>query len=268
MRRAASTFIVVMLLALGAIVAGMVAGGWMRGWAGGEAPTVGLTTSPGAAGVVVVALMGLLGTIAVGVGRAGSRHAGWVLAGVGLLAWASRTGTASDLERLEGVRIAAAAEGMLWAALLVAWTMAVRRLEGGSVARRAERRAVAAGPILGAAVTMMVSLATVWLIARTGLKGQTLAATTIGGLFGATAGVAAGGRPRLGAAWTAAAGGLAFAAAALVPDLAEAEWFIPLLRPMPGDYAAGAMLGGSLGLAWAGTLLSPTPEGAGGSHAA
>lgn len=268
MRRAASTFIVVMLLALGAIVTGMLAGGWMRGWAGGEAPTVGLATSPGAAGAAAVALMGLLGTIAIGVGRAGPRHAGWVLAGVGLLAWASRTGTAADLERLEGARIAVAAEGMLWAALLAAWTMAVRRLESGRVVSRAVGPGRVVGLLLGGAVTMIVSLAMVWLVARTGLKGQTLAATTIGGLFGATAGIAAGGRPRLGAAWTAAAGGLAFAAAALIPHLAEAEWFIPLLRPMPGDYAAGAMLGGSLGLAWAGTLLSPTPEGAGGSHAA
>jgi hypothetical protein len=103
-----------------------------------------------------------------------------------------------------------------------------------------------------------------WLVAQDTLKGQTVAAAALAGLFGATAGRLAAARASaltfVGAIALLAIASPAIAAfmhnGTLGPTRAALDGTLfPLARPLPLDWAAGSFVGIPLGLSWATSLV-------------
>jgi len=116
----------------------------------------------------------------------------------------------------------------------------------------------------GAAVALVASLVVVFLICRTMDKGQAIFSTTLAGLVGAVAGHLAFNRaPAIALLAGAAGGAVVGPIVGIVTISGPTEVLVsmqrlsasPLTRPMPMDWAAGALLGVSMGLAWAGSLV-------------
>lgn len=118
----------------------------------------------------------------------------------------------------------------------------------------------------GAAVSLVASLVVVFLMCRTLDKGQAIFSTTLAGLVGAVAGHLAFNRaPAIALLAGAAAGAVVGPIVGIITLSGGGPTEVlvamqrltssPLTRPMPMDWAAGALLGVSMGLAWAGSLV-------------
>jgi hypothetical protein len=186
---------------------------------------------------------------------------GLFVLGAGLYVPAMRFGTIEDLAFAGGSLPLLAAETLLWTALVAAGTLAVFRVAGelpDMAADPGREQGALARLGLRGLVAGLLTLPVVWLLARSALPGQTLAAAVIAGIAVGMAGraLAPGAQPRLlyVAPGVLGAAGYLVASAMVEGSLADA-WVadaIPALaRPRPVDYAAGSLMGVSMGLGWA-----------------
>lgn len=251
-----------------------------------EAPARGLAALAAAMALALAA--GVLGAWSIGK-RSGLFCAGLVLAwaawGTGrvdrLLSWSGRAESLYTLA-LEGALVGALTTVV---SLLVLRTPT--RAAAGPDARDPEHlhhhlpEEPSALWDTGAPAAVLAALAAgavvVWLLAQETLKGQTVAAATVGGLFAAAAGRVASQRVS-GALFVGAMAVLMAAspaAAALIHSsgavkAALAGTLYHGARLMPLDWAAGALMGVPLGLSWAASMIEkhqpapgPTPGPAG-----
>ncbi len=225
-------------------------------------PTALQAQSPAAAMTAMVVVFGVAAVMAGFVGKYVNAAVGLFVLGAGLWALRLRSATAVDMVFAEGSVTLVAVETALWGLMVLGATWAVFRI-GGPLA---DISPVDPGVTLpwwkkhglhGVACGALV-VPVVWLVARSPLQGQTLMAAVSGGMAVGLVGrlVAPHVQPLLlfaspcffGAAATLIAG--MFVTGSLA-DAYVANDLPVLLLPMPIDYAAGSLMGVSMGLGWA-----------------
>ncbi len=227
-------------------------------------PTMLQAQSAAAAIIATVICFGLATGIAALVGRLVNAAVGMFVLGAGLWALRLRSGTIEDLAFAGGSLPLAAVETVLWAVLIAGATAAVFRvagpltdMEGAGNDEPAWKRLPVTGPAAGVLVVPAV-----WILARSDLKGQTLAGVILGGLVVGLVGrlLSPGVQPRLLFAAPCLFGALGQVIGMLMLHEPLAEAFVAgnvpaLCRPMPIDYAAGSLAGVAMGLGWAKSFL-------------
>ncbi len=229
---------------------------------GTTGPTALQAQTPAVALAAIVILFGVATVVAGFVGRYVNAAVGLFVLGAGLWALRLRSATAIDLFFAEGSVSLVAVETLLWGLLVLGATWVVFRI-GGPL-----HDVLPADPgitlpwwkqhgLHGAACGVLV-LPVVWLFARSPLQGQTLMAVVFGGMAAGIVGrmVAPHVQPLLlfatpcffGAAGSLIAGMLVKGSLA---DAYVADELPILVLPMPIDYAAGSLMGVSMGLGWA-----------------
>ncbi len=252
-----------------AVLAGMVVSGAIFAMALGTAvsprgipgPSLLQAQSPALAVGAIAVCFALAAGVAALVGRHTNTVIGLFVLGAGLYVPAMRYGTIEDLAFAGGSLGPLAIETAIFGILVGAATLAVFRLSGelpdmapheGDPHGPAQRWGVPGLP------ASLLTLPVVWAVARSALQGQTLAAATCAGLVVGMLGrwLAPRCQPRLLYVAPCLFGALGHLAAAMMVNgpLADA-WVagnLPLLAyPRPVDYAAGTLIGVSLGLGWA-----------------
>jgi hypothetical protein len=241
---------------------------WLTSSGGPPAPGIlHVSALPGAAFVVAGCFLAAA-LIAAVVGRLTNAAVGLFVLGCGLSYLAMRAGTVRELAFMAGASLTLhAIETMGWSILLALGSGLVFKVSGpltdvldstDSQTAAGDGRSCAwsGGAWIGAAMGAAV-IPAVWLVAQSSMKGQALAAVIIGAM---AAGLAArllrpNAWPILLFAAPCLFGGLAQLAAAFLLRLPLDSAFVqqalaaPLL-PMPLDYAAGSLIGVSLGLGW------------------
>lgn len=259
-------WILACMLALGPI-AGKLTGG-LRASDGGRDVSLLLCATPAKGLIAGAAGFGLaLAGGAIGAWLAG-RRTGFMCAGL-VLVWSAwnlgrvdailgRTLTGATLYTLalEGIMLAVAGVGLGFAIMMtprLGWGVRPGHHEEPS-----SIDLTAPGAMLA---SMLVSAVAVWIIAADTLKGQTIAATVIAGVFAAASGRVVSQRVTpvvfIGAMGVLCACGPALATVvhgARTVDAAMAQRLLAIARPMPMDWIAGAFLGVPMGLAWAGSM--------------
>lgn len=242
-------------------------------------PTILQAESPLGAGIAMILGLAAASIIGAVVGRLSNAIVGLFVVGVGLGVLALRFGSIQDVAFAEGGSLPLLAlETVLWAVAVLGSTLLVFRLAGPlpdfvpeddddheTTWRRWTLRGAAGG---------VVMLPIVWLIARSELRGQTIAATIIGGLF---AGLLArllspNTQPRLIFAATCMMGAVGHIIGALIVGRSAGggldEVYVASALPtisyaLPIDYAVGSLIGVAMGLGWAASFLQHEEEAAG-----
>ncbi|MDX2148166.1 MAG: hypothetical protein SFZ23_11660 [Planctomycetota bacterium] len=286
MAKNVSRWIVVLLalLVLGPLAAWFT--GLLRGPTGGENATLLASSSPIGgflAGLTAIAIATLFGCV---VSRLLSLKAGLNAAGL-ILAWASwPLGTFESVvreHRAPGVLITLGIEGLIVGALGIASIVAIvaagrvhltKAIVGPDLDLRSEKslarslvQSLATRDFLAAAgIALAAGAALAWVVAFESLKGQSLMAAVAAGIAAGAAGQLASqsfGRPATPVIPAAALGllaflgplvGFAFAGGNFLTD-AYAGNFFPLAVPNSLNWVAGMLLGGPVGLAWAGSMI-------------
>lgn len=242
--------------------AGIMASGPMVESNGDPAAAIMLAQSPVRAALAVALFLAVASAIGIGISRAAGRGAAIFAVGFGLACFAGRTGEALELLRLDLSPALLAIELLIWAGLIVTSVQVIQRCDGrDDVVHRGFdlRRVVVA---LGSG---LLALPVVWLIARSPMKGQVLAAAAgaslVAGLIGH---LLASDRDDVALyAGPLVAGALGYLLAAILADEPTATTIgngLGALRlPMPQDYAAGSIIGTSLGIGWAKSFVRPEP---------
>ncbi len=260
------------LIGIAALVAGPIAGRLVGGVPapdGGPDATMLVNDALSAgisrtfAAMIIAGAMGLL------TARVSSVRAGLLAAGA-VLVWPAWTSA-----RVEGLLQSAqsgdpfvplAVEGLVLGGIAVAICIAMALVQPASPDHESDgaRGGVhfRKDAMIGLVTAIVVGGVAAWLIAREGLKGQTLAAGAIASIAACTVGrIVAGGAPV--AVFVAGLGVLAVASPALGATIdgsdALARSFsndlFPLARIAPLDWIAGAFLGAPIGLAWGASML-------------
>ncbi len=258
----------------GMILAGAVcapAAGFTVSPRGALGPTIFQAERPVAAAFVCVLCFGLATALAAVVGRLVNAVVGLFVLGSGVAVMAIRWGTIETLALGGGALGPLVVETLAWGVLVGVASFVVFRVAGpveefgtddeesSNLLERYGLRAVAVG---------IAVVPVVWLLARSELKGQTIAAVTCGAMV---AGLLARKlspqvQPRLlfMAPCLFGAIGHLIAMAMVKEPLPEAfvNWTIPKLSfAMPVDYAAGSLMGVAMGLGWARSFRQETgPE--------
>jgi hypothetical protein len=249
--------------------AAVAAGGFAASWAiardGRPAGLILQSHSPVAAGLAClagVAVCALFGVVSM---RLINRLAGLFIVGLGLYSYAARTGNALNTPRAPAWALLA--ESAAWTAALFVLAKLVFRDRKVTRGLRTDTSMIGFFGVVVIAAALGVGCA----IARDEMKGQALIAASLAALLGAFLWRIAGGRsdtPVLSAIPL--MSGLVAAIGNLMSrqiEGAEAHHSGPSwLLIMPQDWAAGALVGGVLGILWAESLLverthSPTPNG-------
>lgn len=262
------SFYMAALLVVGPL-AGLMTGS-VHGSDGGPAATA-LISGNLISGVLAMVGSLLLATVfGASAGMAGGFRAGMTSAGI-VVAWAAwRTASLDDLLRTPGagpVLWKLAAEGLLAGSAGVGLAWVVWRLApkpGAEASQATPRPDVSPARFLACApVAVVVGGAVAAVIAFSDLKGQTIAAATIGAIFGTAAtrllvtspmeflpmvsvAILAFASPAVGAAWHGS-------------DLTEAVYdgsVLGFVRPLPLDWVAGGLLGVPVGLSWGASLAA------------
>lgn len=239
-------------------------------------PTILQAQSPIGAGVALIVCLTAASIVGAVIGRLINAIVGLFVVGVGLGALALRFGSIQDVAFAgDGSLRMLALETVLWAAAVLGSTLLVFKLAGPLPdfvpADEEEDKPAWSHWTLGGAVGGVVILPIVWLIARSELRGQTIAATIIGGLF---AGLLARllsphTQPRLIFAATCLMGALGHLVGALVVGRSDAGGFnevyvasaLPTISyALPIDYAVGSFIGVAMGLGWAASFLQHEHE--------
>lgn len=255
----------------GLIVAGLL-GGYASGWMIGERGLPGPLLLLGHGGIgtaaVAVVVLALLTVVAIVAARLANSAVGMFVLGCGLGVLAMRCGTVSDLVFGATSPLSMSIETLVWAALvavasfalfagggwlddvLPAPTTAVQLGRGEGTSRSS------LAPVM-AFVAAGLIIPIVWLLLRNDLKGQALAATTIGGMV---AGLFARlwtphAQPWFVAAVAIAAMGVAQLVASVIVPNPLLDSFIRsdaprVLAAMPIDIVAGALAGTAMGFGW------------------
>jgi hypothetical protein len=239
-----------------AMLSGSIGHGWMMTLAGWGIA--------GAAGLLAARLLGL--------------RVGLTVAGLVMVWAAARSGSVEEILRISGegstltaAAIEGAVLGLLTTGLLAAMILVARpdaahdTLDGddgitGISALAARTRTL--GFVLSTVAAVGAGAVLVWLLAREGLKVQTIGAVTLGAILMGAAGRLADHRSPtvfIGAAITLLALGGPLVAMMMqgskVVEAAYAGMLHPLARPAPLDWIAGALLGSRWGLDWATSLM-------------
>ncbi len=209
----------------------------------------------------IIVCFGLATGIAGYVGRLINCAVGLFVLGAGLSVLAWRWGTIEELAFSEGSLGLVGLETALWAGILFAATAGVLKMAGplrDMVPDDSDSDTDGGGLGLRGAAAGILVLPVVWLIARSELKGQVLAAVVLGSMLVGLCGrfLSPHAQPRLLVAAPCLFGALGQVIGMVLLKQPLVEAFvaqsIPALSlPMPIDYAAGSLLGVSMGLGWA-----------------
>ncbi len=239
-------------------------------------PTILQAQSPMGAGIALIVGLTVASIVGAVVGRLTNAIVGLFIVGVGLGVVALRFGSIQDVAFADdGSLHLLALETVLWAVAVLGSTLLVFKLAGplpDFVADDDEdEEPTWSRWTLGGAVGGVVMLPVVWLIARSELRGQAIAATVIGGLF---AGLLArllspNTQPRLIFASACLMGAVGHIIGALIVGRSGAgsldEAYVASALPavsyaLPIDYAVGSFIGVAMGLGWAASFLQNEPE--------
>lgn len=262
---------------LGPIAAWLTA--TLRDPAGGTGPSI-LIHDNGIVGLLALIVAML---VAVAAGLWGAKNVGAkssLLCAGAVIAWAAwPLGPIDQLARsvagsglytrllIEGILVFIATVAIGWLLLTKAERWHTTRENPGLLNSPAAHEPIASTTSAGgAAVSLVASLVVVFLMCRTMDKGQAIFSTTLAGLVGAVAGHLAFNRAPAIALLAGVAAGTVVGPVVGIITLSgggPTEILVamqrltssPLTRPMPMDWAAGALLGVSMGLAWAGSLV-------------
>ncbi len=228
---------------------------------GAAGPTALQAESAVSAVSAIIVCFGLATGIAGYVGRLINGAVGLFVLGAGLSVLAWRWETIEELAFSEGSLGLVGLETALWAGILFAATAGVLKMAGplrDMVPAESDSDTDGGGWGLREVAAGILVLPVVWLIARSELKGQVLAAVVLGSMLVGLCGrfLSPYAQPRLLVAAPCLFGALGqvIGMVLLKQPLVEAlvTQSIPALSlPMPIDYAAGSLLGVSMGLGWA-----------------
>jgi len=226
-------------------------------------PTLLQAQSPAAA--VIAVSLGLMGATIVGaiVGRLTNALVGLFIVGAGLGALAFRFGSIGDLAFANGSLMFLAVETVIFSVLVLLSTYVVYKIAGPleDIDPPDDDYNKTKSLFLSAAAAIIM-LPIVWFIAKSELRGQTLAATFFGCMLAGLASrlIAPNTQPKLIFATACLVGAVGHMYGAYVVgtniESAFIQETIPALSmPLPIDYAAGALMGVSMGLGWARSFL-------------
>lgn len=253
------------------VLAYRVAWPWMQSEVGAAGPTVVEAVHPGGAGVAVLAATIVGGAIAITIAKLITGLTGLVVLGAAL-GWAGLSLAPMRDVLFHGSAPMVAADGLGWCIVLLLLGWAAVGICGPATDVHPEVDGQPADPLrssggLKMLVAGLAALPVVWLVAQSDFRGQTLAATVLGGV---AAGLVARlwsphVQPVLLPAGVMLAGTLAcWVAAMLLPDAVGRAYTtggVPsLLLPIPIDWAAGGLFGGPIGFHWAGSFLKHEGE--------
>lgn len=283
------TFYLAAALVIGPLAGELVA--MVEAADGGPHATAMVAGSIGAGWLATLAAWGLAGAAGLAAARLLGLKVGLSVAGLVLVWAAARSGSVEEIVRISGaaaagssgggggagrgVLIARAVEGAIIGVLttaLFAAMVLVARPDGahetmdGDDEIHGVSALVAHVRTLGFVISVLVAAAVggvvVWVLAREGLKLQTIGAVTVAAILMGAAGRVADHRSPsvfIGAAIVilAVVGPLVavFTHGAELVDAAYTGMLHPLARPAPLDWAAGAMLGSRWGLDWSASLM-------------
>jgi hypothetical protein len=254
------------LLAVAAVVVGPVVG-WLVGGApslnGGPATAL-VSDSPALGTIRSLLALVLAGGVGLVASLMAGRRTGIAVMGVALVWGAWGTARLDDLARVPEVGNPAASlgiEGFLLGLVAAAIAVGLAYM-GRGPGREAIARDNPKAPAIGAGVFIASAIALAWVVARTGMVGQALAAAAVGGFVGgALARTFAQHGGMLGAILAVplvAAIGPIVGSMATSGDLVEAVYehsVAGVLRIMPMDWIAGLLVGLPLGWAQADTMI-------------
>ncbi len=230
-------------------------------------PTLLQAESPVAA--VIAVTLGLIGATIAGavVGRLTNALVGLFVVGAGLGALAFRFGSIEDLAFANGSLRLLALETVIFSVLVLFSTIAVYKIAGplDDIDPPDDDYKPIKSIALSAAAALLI-LPVVWFLTQSNLRGQTLAATWIGCMIAGLAArlLAPSTQPKLIFATACIVGAVghligAFAIGSATGggiETAFIEATLPAVSiPLPIDYAAGALMGVSMGLGWARSFL-------------
>jgi len=229
---------------------------------GSIGPTALQAQSPVTALAAMVVVFGVAAVLAGFVGKYVNAAVGLFVLGAGLWALRLRSATALALIFAEGSVTLVAVETALWGLMVLGATWVVFRI-GGPLTDISPVKPGTTLPwwkkhgLHGAACgALMVPV--VWLVARSPLQGQTLMAAVSGGMAAGLAGrlIAPHVQPLLLFASPCFFGAAATLIAGMVVKGSLADAYVAndlplLILPIPIDYAAGSLMGVSMGLGWA-----------------
>ncbi len=231
-------------------------------------PTLLQAQSPITATVALVAGLAAATIVGAVVGRLTNAVVGLFVIGFGLGMLALRFGSIQDLAFADGSLPLLALETVLWAGAVLGSTLVVFWIAGplGDFVTEEEDEPASSRWSLGGAAAGIVMLPVVWLMARSELRGQTIAATVLGGLV---AGMLARllspqTQPRLIFATACLAGAVGHIIGAVAIQVSTADGMaaayvastLPAVSlPLPIDYAVGSLIGVAMGLGWAASFV-------------
>ena len=277
---------IITLAIAGLIALGLYTGQRIAGNNGDAAAAMHLSDSLGRS--VVLLLAQIISCLIIGsaIGRLlSSQGAGFLVMSVGMLAFVSQSGSAQDWMRqrqgdtiqwltIETCTYAILAYAMAWslAKSVGHWQIDPQQPTGPTTSTVAKFVSGFGRVTLG----VIIALPIIWLIARSSLAGQTIAATTIAAIVATlftyllTTTSSAKSITSNGLLYviTPLAGVVGYASFAMFdsqtphpfPD-SPMSWLTPLMLPMPMHYLTGTLLGTTIGIAWAKSFEHNEEEG-------
>lgn len=244
------------------VVMALAVGG-LQSAQGVPGPTVGLAVSPLAASTGILLSLVVSMGVALVVGRVVNAAVGAFVLGTGVAVLSMQCGTHANAVFVDAGPAAMAFETLAWGMIVLLVAMVLMRFTGplpdqpwNDPKAAFDLREVFSGEALRSSCAGFLMLAAVWVFLTNDLKGQALFATTAGAIFVGLLGRILAPRTQpvllfaapvivgaLGQLTVAVAGGdgVAGFVAGTSPHLGMA---------MPMDYAAGALMGVSMGLGW------------------
>ncbi|MBP26716.1 MAG: hypothetical protein CMJ63_00650 [Planctomycetaceae bacterium] len=255
------------------VLAYRVAWPWMQSATGLPGPTVVQAIHPAQAVVALLAATMVGGVIAMTISKLITGLSGLVVMGAAL-GWAGLSLAPMRDVLYHGSAAIVAVDGVAWCIvlLILSWIAIVLCSPVPDV--HPEVDGAPSDPLrspngLKMLAAGVAALPVVWLVAQSDFRGQTLAATVLGGVAAGFVGRlwSPNVQPVLLPSGVMLAGTLAcWVAAMLLPDAIDRAYTtggIPnLLLPVPIDWAAGALFGSPIGFHWAGSFLKHECESA------
>lgn len=238
--------------------------GPMQSVRGVPGPTLALAANPVVAGLILLGTLLATVFIAIIVGKMINAVVGLFVLGVGFMVLTMMCGTIADVVFMGSGQLALAVETAIWGVIVILLAATVFRFSGPLPDIPIEHSndairpsAVFSSGALKSALAGLVVLPVVWILVINDLKGQAIAATTIGCILAGMGGrlLSPQIQPVLLFAAPVFAGALGHAIALTMMDAPAQEMFVAntlprIGRPMPLDYVAGALMGVAIGLGW------------------
>ena len=262
MPAAIRTTIVILSLAIAGVIGAWAAGGFLA-IRGGLGPSILQSQSPVIALFGVTVAIGIVAVLGAFVARGTTYLTGMFLIGFTLFAMSLQLQGASEFVLSGGNLYMLSLEAVVMAIVLFGSTLIVYRIGGPLQDVPKAKNSKHSTDLFTTLVISLVVLPVVWMIATTPEKAQVIGTTAVGG-------IAIGFlvrqllptmQPIIIFAVPTAVGGVGYLIASMMgptDGVALMQQSIsPLLYPMPIDYAAGSVMGLSIGLSWAASLAQP-----------